>query len=133
MYFLICVLKSEDANGQLEELRAWRSNKRALEGMLSVGEKSPYGGNDFALGRERMPSCLHTSCPFPVTPKPSLRSYAHAQNNHFFFTAWKKAVEDIHNDLGSIKAIREETAKWLKERRDVLDKFYEERKMATAK
>ena len=42
-------------------------------------------------------------------------------------------MEDIHNDLGSIKAIREETAKWLKERRDVLDKFYEERKMATAK
>ncbi|XP_044907341.1 transport and Golgi organization protein 1 homolog isoform X1 [Felis catus] len=71
-------LKSEDANGQLEELRAWRSNKRALE-------------------------------------------------------AWKKAVEDIHNDLSSIKAIREETAKRLKERGDVLDKFYEERKMATAK
>ncbi|XP_044907343.1 transport and Golgi organization protein 1 homolog isoform X3 [Felis catus] len=70
--------KSEDANGQLEELRAWRSNKRALE-------------------------------------------------------AWKKAVEDIHNDLSSIKAIREETAKRLKERGDVLDKFYEERKMATAK
>ncbi|XP_040319516.1 transport and Golgi organization protein 1 homolog isoform X2 [Herpailurus yagouaroundi] len=70
--------KSEDANGQLEELRASRSNKRALE-------------------------------------------------------AWKKAVEDIHNALSSIKAIREESAKRLKESGDVLDESNEERKMATAK
>ncbi|XP_044894490.1 transport and Golgi organization protein 1 homolog isoform X1 [Felis catus] len=71
-------LKSEDANGQLEELRAWRSNKRALEARI-------------------------------------------------------KDVEDIRNALSSTKAIREETAKSLKERGDVLDEFYEERKMATAK
>ncbi|XP_053069952.1 transport and Golgi organization protein 1 homolog isoform X2 [Acinonyx jubatus] len=70
--------KSEDANGQLEELRAWRSNKRALEARI-------------------------------------------------------KAVEDLHNAVSSIKAIREETAKRLKESRDVLDESYEERKMATAK
>ncbi|XP_044909087.1 extensin-like isoform X5 [Felis catus] len=71
-------LKSEDANGQLEELRAWRSNICELEAM-------------------------------------------------------KKDLEDIHNALSSTKAIREETAKRLKERGDVPDKFYEERKMATAK
>ncbi|XP_045349468.1 transport and Golgi organization protein 1 homolog isoform X3 [Leopardus geoffroyi] len=47
--------------------------------------------------------------------------------------ARKKAQEDIDNALSSIKAIREETAKMLKERGDILDKFYEERKMATAK
>uniref|UniRef100_A0ABI7W5D5 Melanoma inhibitory activity protein 3-like n=1 Tax=Felis catus TaxID=9685 RepID=A0ABI7W5D5_FELCA len=70
--------KSEDANGQLEELRAWRSNICELEAM-------------------------------------------------------KKDLEDIHNALSSTKAIREETAKRLKERGDVPDKFYEERKMATAK
>ncbi|XP_047706414.1 transport and Golgi organization protein 1 homolog isoform X1 [Prionailurus viverrinus] len=71
-------LKSEDANSQLEELRAWRSHNRALEARI-------------------------------------------------------KTVEDIRNALSSIKAIREETAKSLKERGDVLDKFYEERKTATAK
>ncbi|XP_047706415.1 transport and Golgi organization protein 1 homolog isoform X2 [Prionailurus viverrinus] len=70
--------KSEDANSQLEELRAWRSHNRALEARI-------------------------------------------------------KTVEDIRNALSSIKAIREETAKSLKERGDVLDKFYEERKTATAK
>ncbi|XP_043427924.1 transport and Golgi organization protein 1 homolog isoform X4 [Prionailurus bengalensis] len=70
--------KSEDANSQLEELRAWRSHNRALEARI-------------------------------------------------------KTVEDILNALSSIKAIREETAKRLKERGDVLDKFYEERKTATAK
>ncbi|XP_058584800.1 transport and Golgi organization protein 1 homolog isoform X2 [Neofelis nebulosa] len=45
----------------------------------------------------------------------------------------KKALEDIYNALSSLKPIREEKDKRLKERADVLDKFYEERKMATAK
>ncbi|XP_047683408.1 transport and Golgi organization protein 1 homolog [Prionailurus viverrinus] len=70
--------KSEDANSQLEELRAWRSNKCEPE--------------------ER-----------------------------------KKALEDKCNALRSMKAIREAKAKNLKEEVCILDKFYEERKMAIAK
>ncbi|XP_078298956.1 uncharacterized protein LOC132677729 isoform X2 [Panthera onca] len=45
----------------------------------------------------------------------------------------KKALEDIYNALSSLKAVREEKAKRLKERADILDKSSEERKMATAK
>lgn len=68
-----------------------------------------------------------------LSPQNQVSGHMHMhQIIHFFFTEWKKAVEDISNALSSVKAIREE-AKMLKERADVLDKFYEERKMATAK
>uniref|UniRef100_UPI002954F3AB transport and Golgi organization protein 1 homolog n=1 Tax=Panthera onca TaxID=9690 RepID=UPI002954F3AB len=45
----------------------------------------------------------------------------------------KKALEDKCNALRSMKAIREAKAKKLKEEVCILDKFYEERKMAIAK
>jgi len=57
MSFLISVLKAQDASEDGEQ-RAFRAKKRELQGMLFWGKKSPYGGNEFALGRERMPSCL---------------------------------------------------------------------------
>lgn len=68
-----------------------------------------------------------------LSPQNQVSGHMHMHKITIFFTARIKDVEDIRNALSSIKAIREETAKSLKERGDVLDEFYEERKMATAK
>lgn len=57
MSFLISVLKAQDAFEDGEQ-RAFRAKKRELQGMFFWGKKSAYGGNELALGREGMPSCL---------------------------------------------------------------------------
>ena len=58
MSFLKSVLKAQDALAD-QELRALTSKNQELKGTLFWGMKSPYGGNEFALGRERMPFYLH--------------------------------------------------------------------------
>ncbi|XP_053069897.1 transport and Golgi organization protein 1 homolog, partial [Acinonyx jubatus] len=124
------------ANVEFEdvELRDLRSNNYQLEGIFSVGEKSPYDGNDLALVRERILSCLHDSCPFSVSPKSRLRSCARLSRKHlFFFPENKKALEDKCNALRSVKNTKETKVKQLKEKAHNLEEFYEQRKVPTKK
>ena len=111
-----------------------RSNNCQLEVIFSVGEKSPYDGNDFALVRERILSCLHGSCAFCVSPKSRLRSRACLSSKHlFFFPENKNALEDKCNALRSVKATKEAKVKQLKEKAHNLEEFYERRKVPTKK
>lgn len=70
MSFLTSVFKAQDALEDQEQ-GALESEKHVLKGMLFWGKKSPYAGNEFALGRERMPSCLQGLALLLSPTKPS--------------------------------------------------------------
>ena len=129
MSFLISVFKLQD-EFEDPELRVLRSKKYDLEGMWFGGNISPCGGNECALGRERMPSCPvgHYPSPSPVTSKFS--GHVHTHRRKPSFTDSNKVLEDKCNALSSVKTTKEAELKQLKKKMDTLAEFYEQTKVA---
>ena len=128
MSFLKSVLKAQDELGD-QELRALTSENQELKGMLFGGKKSPYGGNEFASGRERMPSCLHV-LPFSLPHRNRvLRSWHKHTKANSSFTERKKFLEDQCNALSSQKTAKEAESNLLKKKVDMVVEFSEKRKL----
>lgn len=81
-----------------------------------------------------MASCLHESCPFLVTPKPSLRAHAHAQKQSFvfnFFLETPKALGVQYDAFRCVRSVETVKVQTLRKKAGVLEEFSEERKVAT--